>query len=172
MVEKLISGTVTIRIPKSYLADDQSNEQSEPKTKTKLAKTIERVENRSGILSTELCVLLGTKLGVEKIPLPTLHTWKKGITPRKFSESTILDALSEIEQEHGIDGFTTWVEGKEIAATVTKWEKHLSQKQIAIACNESRQLVNEWVTGHHRVRRKKWNRIVSQVESAIRLVPK
>jgi transcriptional regulator with XRE-family HTH domain len=124
-----------------------------------LGRKIIEVRERCGLLNYELCKLLTNELDLKKPISPsTLHTWitKKSIKTRKHSEAQIIQALESINKKYGKEGYSTWVDGTVVATKISEWNEYLTKTRIASELGISKQLLEAWSKGQHRVANKRW----------------
>lgn len=138
-------------------------------TDSDLARRIATLRDDYGMTLATIAGHLTTKLECS-ISVASIHTWTGGAIPRKVAYDKVLNAIDEIMEENDAIEGGAWVDSKEVKATVDRWMKVMTPRQIAVAADEAVTSVRSWATGNHRVLRTKWRRVVPLVEQMCEII--
>lgn len=151
------------------LPASQRRSRGDPKKLTAIGQRVQTLREDYGMTIEAIASEVNDRLGTRFVA-PSVYNWQhSGSTPRKVSPEVVERTLDAIMDEREAVEGGAWVDADEVTATVNRWREHLSVRQIAVAADEHPSTVRSWSTGHHRVLRDKWNRVVPKVEDALKL---
>lgn len=110
----------------------------------------------------ELAELLSaeTKMDINR---SRLVGWISGATPRGDVD-VLMKAIKRLSSRKSLSSEGTWVPHAEVAQTIGKWRKTLTDKQICIVSEIAPSTLAAWADGSVKVRRRRWNRVVAYVD--------